>query len=316
MASPNNERAVSYDPATELHLVSKKDSCREQNAPGGVPEYCDARAVQMHMESLGHISTAGIPARGKVKFSDKINKAYHPAQAILSVPPILASRPKLLSATELHQLYAGTSVPAYRYLSALLSTAVISPVIALDPSKWLAGISEVNLSDVVEAWLNTNRNTAYEQLNSIGLDTNTSRLTGVLTVKQRSGYAGGPLTAGSREFVVFWVDWGSGFQYEGTTSAAVHDFSSLPAAGLEYKVFLPVDVLAHARPGSKCAKTVKVRAVLSWNTPPSTTDPCAPVVWGNSLDGVILIPPGINVSSGARSSSRFASAGSCLHEVS
>jgi hypothetical protein len=124
------------------------------------------------------------------------------------------------------------------------------------------------------------------------------------------------VTAGSREFVVFWADWGSGFQYEGTTSVAVHDFSNLPAAGLEYKVFLPVDVLAHARPGSKGAKTVKVRAVLSWNTPPSTSDPCAPVVWGNSLDGVILIPPGINVSSGARSSLKSALSGSCLRETS
>jgi hypothetical protein len=83
---------------------------------------------------------------------------------------------------------------------------------------------------------------------------------------------------------------------------AVHDFSSLSAAGLEYKVFLPVRVPAHTQPGSKGARKVKVRAVLSWNTPPSTTDPCAPVVWGNSLDGLILIPPGINVSSGALSS--------------
>ena len=316
MASPNNKCAVSYDPAIKLHLVSEKDICREQNTPERTPEYCDAREGQMQMDSLGHISTADIPGGGTVEFSGKINEAIHPAQAFHSVPPILASKPNQLSAAELHQLYAGTSVPAHRYLAALLSTAVNSPSIALDPSKWLAGISEINLSEVVEAWLNTNRNTAYEQLSSIGLDANTSRLTGVLTVKQRSGYSGGPMTAGSREFVVFWADWGSGFQYEGTTSVAVHDFSSLPAAGLEYKVFLPVDVLAHVRPGSKGTKTVKVRAVLSWNTPPSTNDPCAPVVWGNSLDGVILIPPGINVSSGVRSGLKYAPSGSCLRETS
>jgi hypothetical protein len=309
-------RAVSYKPAIGLHLVSEKDICREENTPGRAAEYCDAREVQMQRDSLGDFSTAGIPAGGTVEFSDEINQAVYPAQAMHSEPPILASKPMLLSAAELHKLYAGTSVPAHRYLAALLNTAANSQAIALDPSKWLAGISEINLSEVVEAWLNTNRNTAYEQLSSIGLDAYTSRLTGVLTVKQRSGYAGGPMTAGSREFVVFWADWGSGFQYEGTTSVAVHDFSSLPAAGLEYKVFLPVDVLAHARPGSKGAKTVKVRAVLSWNTPPSTTDPCAPVVWGNSLDGVILIPPGINVSSGARSSFRSAPSGSCLRETS
>jgi len=84
---------------------------------------------------------------------------------------------------------------------------------------------------------------------------------------------------------------------------------------LEYKVFLPVDVRVRAQPGGKGANTVKVRAVLSWNTPPSTSDPCAPVVWGNSLDGVILIPPGINVSNGAISGLNCAPAGFCLRAM-
>src|ERR1035441_8049479 len=261
MTSPYNERAVSVDPTTGLHLVSKKDISGEQNISGWTPDYGDAREVQMDI--LGPVVRGVIPAGAKVKFIDKIKKAIHPVQAIPPVHPVLASKPKLLSAADLHQLYAGTSVPAHRYLAAFLSTAVNSPAIALDPAKWLTGISEVNLSDVVEAWLNTNGSTTYEQLNSIGLDTHTSRLTGVLTVKQHSGYAGGPSTAGSREFVAFWVDGGSGFQYEGTTSMAVHDFSNLSAAGLEYKVFLPVRVPAHTQPGSKGARTVKVRAVLS-----------------------------------------------------
>jgi hypothetical protein len=312
MASPNDKRADSYIPATGLHIVPKNNFCREQNSQGWTPEFDDTH----EMEIPGRVPPANIPANVKFKLIDKIKKTIHPAQMIYPEQTILASRPKLLSAAELQHLYAGTSVPAHRYLSSLLSTAVNSPAIALDPAKWLGGISGVNLSEVVEAWLHTNGNTEYELLNNIGLDANTSRLTGVITVKQRSGYAGGPSTAGSREFVAFWVDWGSGFQYEGTTSVAVHDFSSLPAQGLEYKVFLPVRVPARTQPGSKGARTVKVRAVLSWNTPPSTTDPCAPVVWGNNLDGLILIPPGINVSSGARSSSKDMPAGSCLRAMS
>jgi hypothetical protein len=308
MASPSEKRAVSYDPETGLHLVSKIDFCRAQNSQEWAPECDDTR--EMEMDIPGRIPPAIIPEAAHAKLIDKAPKA------VPSEPVILASRPKLLSAAELHQLYAGTSVPAHRYLASLLSTAVTSPAIALDPTKWLDGISGVNLSKVVEAWLHTNRNTEYEQLNSLGLDANTGWLTGVLTVKQRSGYSGGPSTAGSREFVAIWVDWGSGFQYEATTSVAVHDFSSLPAAGLEYKVFLPVDVLAEAQASSKGARTVKVRAVLSWNTPPSTTDPCAPVIWGNSLDGLILIPSGINVSSGALSSSKDVPSGSCPRAMS
>jgi hypothetical protein len=41
-----------------------------------------------------------------------------------------------------------------------------------------------------------------------------------------------------------------------------------------------------------------VRGVLSWNTPPSTTNPYAPVVWGNSKQGLILIPPGQAIGDG------------------
>jgi hypothetical protein len=316
MVSPNEKRVVSYDPPPRLHLVSKKDFCREQIVPGRVPEYDDAREVRLRIDTLDRIPPAITTAGAKVMFIDKIKRTSQPERAIHPNQAIQASKPKLLSASELHQLYDGTSVPAHRYLSGLLSTAVNSPAIAMDPAKWLAGISVIDLPGVVANWLNTNKSTAYEQLNSIGLDANTSRLTGVLAVKQRSGYAGGPSTAGSREFVAFWVDWGSGFQYQGTTSVAVHDFSSLPADGLEYKVFLPVDLPAHAQPGSKDARTVNVRAVLSWNTPPSTTDPCAPVVWGNSLDGIILIPPGINVSSGASSGFNCAPAGFCLRAMS
>jgi hypothetical protein len=310
MAFLNDKRAFSYDPPTRLHLVPKKDLCREQNLPGGTPECGEAREAQMQMYSPGRIPPAITPEAANVKLIDKDQEAVPPE------PAILASRPKLLNAAELHQLYAGTSVPAHRYLSGLLSTAATSPAIALDPAKWFAGIAEIDPPSVVAAWLNTNGSTAYEQLNSIGLDANTSRLTGLLTIKQRRGYAGGPSTAGSREFVAFWVDWGSGFQYEGTTSVEVHDFSSLPAIGLEYVVFLPVDIRAHAQPGGRGAKKVKVRAVLSWNTPPSTTNPCAPVVWGNSLDDVILVSPGINVSSGSLSGLKYAPAGFCLRTVS
>jgi hypothetical protein len=314
MASPYDKRAVSYIPATELQLVPEKDFYREQNSQGWVPEYDDTR--EMEMDIPDRIPPAIIPAQAKLTFNDKINKPIPPAQMSYPEQTTVASRPKLLSAPELHQLYAGTSVPAHRYLSSMLSSALMTSAIAPDPAKWLDGISGVNLSKVVEAWLHTNGNTEYEQLNNLGLDENTGWLTGVLMVKQRSGYSGGPSTAGSREFIAIWVDWGSGFQYEGTTSVAVHDYSSLPATGLEYKVFLPVDVLADVQPGSKGVRRVKVRAVLSWNTPPSTTDPCAPVIWGNSLDGLILIPLGINVSSGARSSSKDAPAGSCLRAMS
>ena len=49
-------------------------------------------------------------------------------------------KPKQLTPAELHELYNGTTVQQHRYLAPSLTAAVHSPVIALDPAKWFAGI--------------------------------------------------------------------------------------------------------------------------------------------------------------------------------
>jgi hypothetical protein len=197
--------------------------------------------------------------------------------------------PTPLSPAELHALYAGTTVPRHRYLAPALVEAVNSPKIALNPAKWFSDLKDVDPSSVVGAWLRTNSDTTFEQLKCVGIDPQASQLTAALTIKQNCGYAGGTSAVGSREFVAFWVDWGSGFQYEGTASAAVFDSASRPASGLEIRVGLPVDFSQHAPAEGLSSATIKVRAVLSWNTPPSTTHPRAHVVWGNSLDLRIAI---------------------------
>jgi len=220
----------------------------------------------------------------RVKLIDKIKVAIEPEQ---QNPAAEATQ---LGPAELHRLYAGTLVPQHRYLSTALNEAVNSPEIGPHPSKWLAGLSGIDLPKLVDRWLKTNRSTDYEQLYCIGLAPESGQLTAVLTVKRGSGYSGGPRTAGSKEHVAFWVDWGQGFHYEGTASVAVHDFGWLPPAGLEYNVSLPGDLLGRARANCRDGKTVKVRAVLSWDTPPSTTDPNAPVIWGDVMECRVLIP--------------------------
>ena len=62
--------------------------------------------------------------------------------------------------------------------------------------------------------------------------------------------------------------------YLGTVAVAAHDYITMPAGGLSYAAVLParrqrLPAAVH-EPGLH-----RVRAVLSWNTPPSTTDPDA-----------------------------------------
>jgi len=282
--------------------AAKKDSClrkklphlhvlfpwkpRRVNSPKWSPLRDGSRIALVKEESVDRIPRSIIMGGAKLKFIDKTQHAIDPDQSIQIADP------KTFSPAELHRLYAGTSVPEHRYLSPSLTEAVNSPEIAPHPARWIAGISGIDLPKVVDAWLNTNRSTEYEQLKCIGLDPDTGQLTGVVKVKKGSGYSGRPSTTGSREYIAFWVDWGLGFQYEGTASVAVYDFGWLPHAGLEFNVTLPDDLLSRMQTRGEGTGTVKVRAVLSWNTPPSTTDPNAPIVWGNSIEMRIPIPPG------------------------
>jgi hypothetical protein len=229
--------------------------------------------------------SAPAPASSEVA---EVQGAASASSALPADPPPRAADRKPLSPAELHALYAGTAVPPHRYPAPALIAALHSPSIALDPAKRSTDIEDVDLSGVAGAWLRTNSDTTFEQLKCVGFDPLSNQLTAVVTIKQTRGYGGGP-SAGSREFVAFWVDWGSEFQYEGTASVVVHDSGSLPASGQDIHVSMPVDLSLHTPAEGLAATKIKVRAVLSWNTPPSTTHPYAQVVWGNSLDLRIAI---------------------------
>jgi len=167
-------------------------------------------------------------------------------------------------------------------------------------SSAFVSLEKVDLGELVENLLNTEGDTSFEQLNCVGLNPNNDQLIGILNVKKANGYSGGPCSAGSQEFVAFWVDWGGGWAYAGTSSVTVHDYNLIPDGGLDYSVFLPIDLTSHRQPCDAGPKTAKVRAVLSWNYPPSTTDPYAPVTWGNSDETLILIGPGPIVEPGVQ----------------
>lgn len=271
-------------------------------SPNWTPVWGDVDETQIQIEGFHFILLSTLLEEAKLKLPVEIAPYVDPGQ------PVELVAPKEASLLELHKTYTELKVPQHRYLAPLLAAsgghpvvgAVTNPPIHLPtkPNILLGGISDIDVSALVEAWLNTQGNTSFEQLNCVGLDANTSQLVGVLEVKQGSGYSGGPCTTGSKEFVAFWVDWGSGWQYTGTTSVIVHDYTITAPNHLDYNVFLPVDLLSHAKPCYDGPQTAKVRAVLSWNTPPSTTDPYAPVVWGNSQEGLILIPPGNVIGTG------------------
>src|SRR5687767_7170440 len=130
--------------------------------------------------------------------------------------------------------YRGTDVPPHRFLASEVMQYVANPQIALAP-----GAITADWASVVENLLATSGNTSYEELTCIGLDPNQDRLNGVIHVKLPNGYSGGLCSSGSLEYVAFYIDYGSGWTYAGTTTVNVHDITAMPAGGLHYAVFLP-----------------------------------------------------------------------------
>lgn len=111
--------------------------------------------------------------------------------------------------------------------------------------------------------------TYWEQLLCVGFNPDVSRLEAVVSVKQAFGYSGGLCSAGSHEFVRFFVDYhdGAGFQDAGVTSFKVADIPD-PAPQtkhpLHYMVYLFLNDEAHRR-FTNCETAIipTVRAVLS-----------------------------------------------------
>jgi hypothetical protein len=208
---------------------------------------------------------------------------------------VKAAKPASTSLADLHRGYEG-SVPATRYVFPYLSQqlaagdATVAPPQAAQPVSQLAELG-INLTAMIAKLAEVDGDTYYEHLDCVGYDPGTDALTGVLTIEQPAGYGGGACTAGSQEYVAFWIDWGSGWTYAGTASVPVHDYP-VPAGGLKFAVYQPIASSAHRQNCGDGPVQPAVRATLSWATPPPPGNPDWVPTWGNQLDVVIQLAPG------------------------
>ncbi|TDN88468.1 hypothetical protein [Microbacterium sp. BK668] len=235
-----------------------------------------------------------------------------------------------LSVAELAQTYAGTDVEPHRFLAPAIfdeigvettrasiglvppaaptapgiaaGVAAATPSIPIPPPTPLPlpasspifqipQLKDIDLGTIIATLLKTDGDTSYEELGCIGYDPAEDALIGILTVKKPNGYSGGPCTAGSVEHVAFWIDWGGGWSYVGTAGVVVHD-EDVPDGGLRFAVYLPLASTAHRRDCAEGPVEPRVRAILSWATPPPPADPEWVPTWGNREEATIQLPVG------------------------
>lgn len=242
---------------------------------------------------------------------DKAKLAQLPAEIQQASPqPIPLPDPAPLTVTQLQDVYAVAakgpgaaaqgkvqSVEAHRFgfteLHAALSGTAAPADIAGSMETWKA--IGIDWSAAIAALESQDGDVEYEQIETLGLDITFDKLAASFRIKRPYGYSGTECQAGSKEYVAFWADWDDTCHYDylGTTEVQVHDFPTIPVDGLEYTAILPVDLSKVRIPCELGARISRVRAVLSWATPPSTVDPNLVPYWGNIFDAHVQLKPSI-----------------------
>jgi hypothetical protein len=223
---------------------------------------------------------------------------------ILDIPDIAKIAPKLISMidlntpletkeleydiTQLAELYKG-KVSASRFAFPIVHQ-VLHADLSIDKIK--TKLDDVIKPDTINDIIKLQQNVRYEELTCIGYNRDQDELIATIKIKQPSGYSGNLCSKGSKEYVAFWADYGSGWQYVGVTSVDVHDFASIPPEGLDYAVHLSLNSLGKRQPCEEGAKIVRVRAILAWNVIP--INPNYTPYWGNRKDTSIQLEPGIS----------------------
>lgn len=220
----------------------------------------------------------------------------------LSIDPEQAIPLKLapVALAALLQAYQKDDIALHRAVFPFLTELFDTPtqLSALQVSPHLKAASLLNMVDVnidwpkiIDAILNTDGNTDFEELNCIGLQPRASldHLVGILKVKKPQGYSGNLCSKGSQEYIRFYLDFGVGWQDMGLSSVQVHDINPLPKNGLHYAVMLPVNLDKYRKPCQSGPVFAKMRAVMSWNVPPPANTPYYKPTWGNAEETTVLL---------------------------
>jgi len=134
--------------------------------------------------------------------------------------------------------------------------------------------------------LNIKEDTTYECISRVSYDPVFNELRASIDIKQPFGYSHDVLVDGSKEFVRFYVSYDGGLNWldQGVRSIEVFD------AGLPRPLVHNVSLknLGSERVLSSTIPS-KVRAILSWNSPPPAGSPNWIPVWGNVVQSDIQI---------------------------
>ena len=95
-------------------------------------------------------------------------------------------------------------------------------LIAANPNHF-GTLDNTPLGELFKAVEPKTSDTRYEEIGCVAYSPERDRLEATIVIKQANGYLGGACSAGSTEFVRFFVDFGGGWVDAGVAATPVHD---------------------------------------------------------------------------------------------
>jgi hypothetical protein len=208
------------------------------------------------------------------------------------VEPDSRVEPERLNQADLLQRnpnYFGSISPSKDKKQLLLAVEKLPKKLA---SNWKAQLA-VN-PDILNAISAMLLQTKYEQVVCAGLYPEEDLMEAVIEIKLPYGFCGDLCHAGSKEYVVFYVDWGdgAGYVHAATSSVRVHDIPDVAAGKhLFYAVRAKIPGIDSRLKTCGQENIVKLKAVLCWAFDPTPYGPEYAPPWGNSIVRNIQIRP-------------------------
>jgi len=191
------------------------------------------------------------------------------------------------SLAEISKIYGKDVEPARKGYS-FVSNALFTKAAITAPQYELLKKYELDLSDIIGVLQQQQFNTTYEEVSCVGLNREFDTLNAAIQIKRNAGYSGNLCSKGSKEYLAYYMDFGGGWVYMGTSSVTVHDIP-VPDGGLWYNAPLKIVLDPYQKEWCQTGKA-KLRVILSWNyVPPIDPNWVAP--WGDREECTVEIKP-------------------------
>jgi hypothetical protein len=260
--------------------------------PGFIPFYGNVRDVDIQLRRKPYLVLSEISEFLEAKGIINVLAAETAIPFKPPLPPVAAT---------IYELNKKAGVPDHRTFYGTIGAAVHSPM-NFAKAKAVYNLLDlaalkVDVDKLASSYFQKPKDSAdvsFEELTCVGLKSDSDTVGAVVHIKKSSGYNGDLCHTGSHEHVAFWADWnndGVFDEYLGTVSFETHDIVNIPAGGLYYNVALPINTSKRLK-SCKTPNIIRIRAVLSWESLPSTTDPNQLNTWGNRVDALVQLRPG------------------------